>query len=124
MFEIISKLLENLVSKPMTVKFPHESIPISKNYRGKHKFNIDKCVSCGQCSRICPNQAIEMVEAPEKSKQEYKKTYPKIDLGKCCYCELCEEICPTDALHLSKNLPSATFDRNTTFIEPFDEKTD
>ncbi|EMR75555.1 hypothetical protein MBGDF03_01266, partial [Thermoplasmatales archaeon SCGC AB-540-F20] len=32
---ILLKLFQNLFSKPMTVRFPHESIPIPDGYRGE-----------------------------------------------------------------------------------------
>ena len=96
----------------MTVKFPHESIPIAKGYRGEHEYDIDKCRSCGLCANICPNKAIKMVKVPKKYGEKYPKLYPQIDLGKCCFCGLCEDICPTGAIKLTKN----------TFLSAFDSK--
>ena len=119
---IIPKLFKNLVSKPMTVRFPHESIPIPDGYRGEHHYNIEDCISCGLCARICPNRAIEMTEAPENKKEEYPKTYPRIDMGKCCFCGLCEDICPTNALTLTKNVFLSTFNPDTTIKNPFSDQ--
>lgn len=111
-------LVKNMFSKPMTVKFPQESIPIPDGYRGEHKFDIDKCISCGLCANICPNRAIEMVEISDEYKNKYPKKYPKIDLGKCCFCGLCENICPRDALHLTKNFYLSTFDKSNVVRNP------
>lgn len=108
---IIRELLKNLVTKPMTVRFPHEKILISERYRGEHNYDIDKCVSCGLCARICPNRAIEMVEVEQSDGTQ--KSCPQIDLGKCCFCALCEDVCPTDALILTTEIPEAVFDINT-----------
>ena len=119
-WRIIPKLFQNLLSKPMTVKFPHESIPIPDGYRGEHAYEIEKCISCGLCAKICPNRAIEMIEATTReNKEKYQKQYPKIDLGKCCFCGLCQDICPKDALKLTKNFFLSTFDKFTTIKEPF-----
>lgn len=118
---IIPVLLRNLFSKPMTVRFPHEAIPIPDGYRGEHTHNIDECISCGLCAKICPNRAIEMVKAPEEYKEKYPKTYPQIDLGKCCFCGLCEDICSKDAIILSGNVFLSTFDKSTTIRHPFSE---
>ena len=107
----------------MTVRFPHESIPIPEDYRGEHKFDIDKCLSCGICSKICPNRAIEMIKAPISQKDSYPKSYPKIDIGKCCFCGLCQDICPSKALTLTNNVFLSTFDASTVIVNPFkDEK--
>ena len=108
-----------MVCKPMTVKFPYESIPIPEKYRGEQVWDSEKCTSCTLCSKICPNRAIEMVEAPSEYKEKYTKTYPKIDLGKCCFCGLCQDICPTGALTLSKGFFLATFDTSTAIKTPF-----
>ena len=119
---ILPKLFQNLFSKPMTVKFPNESIPIPDKYRGEHKYDIDKCISCGLCAKICPNRAIEMVEVSKKYKDKYPKKYLKIDLGKCCFCGLCEDICPKDAIRLTKNVFLSTFDKNNVIIHPIPDK--
>jgi formate hydrogenlyase subunit 6/NADH:ubiquinone oxidoreductase subunit I len=116
---VVFKLLKNLTSKPMTVKFPYESIPIPDNYRGAQMWNSSACTSCSLCSRICPNRAIEMIEAPEEYKEIFLKKYPQIDLGKCCFCGLCQDICPTGALKLSKDFFLSTFDPSTTIKKPF-----
>jgi len=115
---ILTQLLKNLFSKSMTVKFPHESIPIPDGYRGEHDYDINKCISCGLCAKICPNRAIEMVEASEEYREQYQKTYPKIDLGKCCFCRLCEDICPKEAIKLTKNFFLSTFDPTTVIKYP------
>lgn len=121
---ILPKLLQNLFSKPMTVRFPHESIPIPDKYRGEHVYDIDKCISCKLCAKICPNRAIEMVEASKGYKQKYPKTYPKIDLGKCCFCGLCEDICSKDAISLTKNVFLSTFDPTNVIKYPTPKNVD
>ncbi|MEA3254081.1 MAG: 4Fe-4S binding protein, partial [Chloroflexota bacterium] len=90
-----------------------------ENYRGEQVWDSEKCTSCTLCSRICPNKAIEMVEAPAEYKEKYPKKYPQIDLGKCCFCGLCQDICPTGALTLSKNFFFSTFDTSTAIKPPF-----
>jgi len=115
---ILPKIFKNLFSKPMTVRFPHESIPIPDGYRGEHLYDIDKCISCGLCSKICPNRAIEMIELSEEYKVKYPKKYPKIDLGKCCFCGLCDDICPKDSLKLTKNVFLSTFDSSSVIKNP------
>ncbi len=118
----IVELLKNLFQKPMTVKFPHESIPIPGGYRGEHGFDIDKCRSCGLCANICPNKAIKMVKAPEEYGEKYPRLYPQIDLGKCCFCGLCQDVCPTKAIKLTKNVFLSTFDSKEVIKNPIPKK--
>ena len=103
--KIILKLISNLFKKPITVRFPKESIPLPDGYRGKHFFTPEKCLGCGNCANICPNKAIEMVEV--KQKDGSIKRQPRIDLSKCSFCGLCQEVCPTGALKLNKKIPLA-----------------
>ena len=117
--EIVFELLKNLACKPMTVRFPNESIPIPQGYRGEHVYNAAECISCGLCAKICPNRAIEMVKAPEELSEKYPKEYPRIDLGKCCFCALCQDICPKNCIELSTNVFLSTFDPSVTINNPF-----
>ena len=118
MLRTIEVLFETLFSKPMTVKFPYETIEIPEGYRAEHELDIDKCVSCNLYAEICPNRAIEMVELPEEYKEKYPKTYPRLDLGKCCFCGLCQDICPRKCLTLTKNVFLATPDPSTVIKNP------
>ncbi len=55
-------------------------------YMKRPNLYADKCISCGECMRICPEDAIKMNQ------------YPKISWWKCIRCYCCAEICPEDAL--------------------------
>jgi len=121
-FNMLFEVVKNLFSKPMTVQFPHQSIPIPDGYRGEQIFDIDSCTACGLCSRICPNRAIEMVAAPDEYKDKYPKEYPKIDLGKCCFCGLCQDICPKGGITLTKGFFLSTFDPNSVIKVPFPQE--
>jgi len=118
---VIPQLIKNLFSRPMTVKFPYEAIPIPDGYRGEHEYDIDSCTSCGLCARVCPNRAIEMVEAPAQHRGHYPKTYPQVDLGKCCFCGLCQDICMSGAMRLTKSFFLSTSNRATVLRPPFEE---
>ena len=118
-FEMLFEVIKNLFSRPMTVQFPWQSIPIPDGYRGEQIFDIDGCTSCGLCFRICPNRAIEMIAAPDEYKNKYSKEYPRIDLGKCCFCGLCQDICPKGSITLTKSFFLSTFDPNSVIKGPF-----
>ena len=115
---VIVQLFKNLFSRPRTVAFPHEAIPIPDGYRGEHTYDIGSCTGCGLCARVCPNRAIEMVEAPEALRGTYPKKYPQIDLGKCCFCGLCQDICASGSMKLSKGFFLSTNDRSTVLRPP------
>ena len=115
---IAVEVFKNLFKKPMTVLFPKEIVEIPDRNRGEHSFDIDTCISCGSCAKICPNKAIKMVEVPLELKEKYPKTYPEVDLGKCCFCALCEDICPKGSIILTTNVFLATFDKSTTMRSP------
>lgn len=121
-FGVVAELFRNLLKKPMTVRFPHESIPIPDDYRGEHEYDVDKCTSCGLCARVCPNRAIQLVEVPKDYQNKYPKTYPQIDLGKCCFCGLCEDICSKQALKLGKGFFLSTFDPQAVIRPPLSEE--
>jgi len=63
-----------------------------------------------------------MVEVSKKYKDNYPKTYPKIDLGKCCFCGLCEDICTKDSIILTKNVFLSTFDKINVIKHPMPDK--
>ena len=117
--DVLVAMVRNLFSRPMTVQFPHQSIPIADGYRGEQQFDVTTCTGCGLCSRICPNRAIELVEAPDEYKEKYPKKYPRIDLGKCCFCALCQDMCPTGSIVLTKGVFLSTFDPKSVIRAPF-----
>ena len=59
---ILPKLLQNLFTKPMTVRFPQESIPIPDGYRGEHKYDIDKCI---ETAKVVADRRNHQLSDPE-----------------------------------------------------------
>ncbi|NHK32747.1 MAG: NADH-quinone oxidoreductase subunit D [Asgard group archaeon] len=100
-FHVISTGFDLATSKSMTYNFPPE-MTITEKTRGRHILDIEKCRNCSLCAKICPNEAIEMVELKD-SIQTTKKLpiYPQIDFSKCCFCGLCREVCPSGALQMT-----------------------
>jgi formate hydrogenlyase subunit 6/NADH:ubiquinone oxidoreductase subunit I len=102
-----------------TVQYPHESIPVPDNGRYKLHNEIDDCIVCDKCVKICPVNCITI--DPIKSPEEFGKTSdgtPKriyaakfdIDMGKCCFCGLCTTVCPTECLTMTKEFDFSVFD--------------
>ena len=94
--------LKQLLKKPHTVPIPQVIKPPAERYRGFHTNDLEMCIGCGNCSRICPDQAIRMVPFPEYASKEpgSRPLRPQIDYGRCCFCGLCVEICPTGSLQM------------------------
>ena len=75
----------------------------------KHELILDrlKCVGCGQCSIVCPKDAILFGPAAavyeNKPKDLNAAVVDSIDEDKCVYCGTCVVFCPFDAISLHKN---------------------
>lgn len=102
-----------------TVQYPFETIPVPDNGRYKLHNEIEDCIVCDKCVKICPVNCITI--EPIRSAEEFGKTSdgtPKriyaakfdIDMGKCCFCGLCTTVCPTECLTMTKEYDFATFD--------------
>lgn len=94
-----------------TVEYPKVSIPVPDNGRYRLHNEIDDCIVCDKCAKVCPVDCID-IEAV-KSPEEIRKTSDgssvrlhaakfDIDMAKCCYCGLCTVVCPTECLTMTK----------------------
>ena len=56
----------------------------------KKKAFVDKniCVACGVCTKVCPKQAIEIVNG----------CYANVNEEKCVGCGICEKNCPAGCI--------------------------
>ena len=88
----------NITAKPNTT---------TKNKTGgwrtfKPKTDLNKCISCGACERICPEGAIKMIEnnkyPPKEGQPSVKK--PVVDYNYCKGCGLCSAECPAKAIKM------------------------
>ena len=102
-----------------TVQFPHVMQPVPDNGRYRLHNEIDDCIVCDKCAKICPVDCITI--EPVKAVDEFGKTSdgtPKriyaakfdIDMGKCCFCGLCTTVCPTECLTMTKVYDFSVFD--------------
>ncbi len=74
----------------------------SGNVKYPQTVDIDLCIGCSVCSRICPTKCITMKDLPEKvqlRENQYKTQYPEIDISRCCFCYQCHDSCPTFTVH-------------------------
>ncbi len=97
------KNIQFLARTPVTE--PLQPRAASASYRGFHLNDMEKCIGCGTCQKICDNAAITMVAVahlPVDPIQGIRNLRPAIDYGRCCWCALCVDICPTGAIELSR----------------------
>ncbi|NPA75445.1 MAG: 4Fe-4S dicluster domain-containing protein [Euryarchaeota archaeon] len=113
--------LVHLERRPHTVRLPYEKhtdmlgteLP-TERYRGYHTNNIETCIGCGFCGRICMNEAITYVDIPElKGVVKGLPKRPVIDYGRCCFCGLCTDVCPTKSLKLVEKYDYVDEDKHT-----------
>jgi NADH-quinone oxidoreductase subunit I len=94
-----------------TVQYPHELLPVPDTGRYRLHNEIDDCIVCDKCAKICPVNCItiEPVKAVEEigktsdgtPKRIYAATFD-INMAQCCFCGLCTTVCPTECLTMTK----------------------
>jgi NADH-quinone oxidoreductase subunit I len=102
-----------------TIQYPHETLPVPDTGRYQLHNEIDDCIVCDKCAKICPVDCItiEPIRATEEigrtSDGTPKRIYAAkfdIDMGKCCFCGLCTTVCPTECLTMTKTYDFSVFD--------------
>jgi formate hydrogenlyase subunit 6/NADH:ubiquinone oxidoreductase subunit I len=103
----------------VTIQYPYEMQPIPDNGRYRLHNEIDDCIVCDKCAKVCPVNCIEI--EPIKATEEIGKTSDgtskriyaakfDIDMSKCCFCGLCTTVCPTECLTMTKVFDYSVFD--------------
>jgi len=102
-----------------TVQYPKEKLPVPDHGRYKLHNEIEDCIVCDKCAKVCPVDCIEI--EPIRSVNEIGKTSdgtPKrihaakfnIDMAKCCFCGLCTTVCPTECLTMTDDYDFSAYD--------------
>ena len=103
----------------VTVQYPHESFPVPDNGRYRLHNEIDDCIVCDKCAKVCPVNCIDIDpiravgEIGKTSDGTSKRIYAAkfdIDMGKCCFCGLCTTVCPTECLTMTKTYDFSEYD--------------
>jgi NADH-quinone oxidoreductase subunit I len=102
-----------------TLQYPKEKLPVPDVGRYKLHNEIDDCIVCDKCAKICPVNCIdiEAIKSPEvigeTSDGTQKRLYAAkfdIDMAKCCFCGLCTTVCPTECLTMTKDYEFSQID--------------
>jgi NADH-quinone oxidoreductase subunit I len=113
---------ERFVSKPVTIEYPEEKVPVYPRFRGRHKLHrfedtgLEKCVGCSLCAAACPADCIRVVAAENtpsnrvSAGERYAAVY-EINLARCIFCGYCEVACPFDAITMGHDYEMSDYDR-------------
>jgi len=110
-----------------TVQYPEERLPVPEEFRfipflvyeeGPEGQRLDRCTSCGICTKVCPPQCIWIVRSsnPETGRPIPEPIEFFIDVDICMNCGLCAEYCPFDAIKMDHDFELSTYDRGRTNI--------
>ncbi|RDV83016.1 4Fe-4S dicluster domain-containing protein [Ammonifex thiophilus] len=101
--KMLSVVLKNLFSPPVTRKYPQENRSPFPATRGEIVFTVEECMTCRRCERTCPVGAIKVEIGPRlevasasegQTRSAGRLIKRRYDPYKCIYCGLCIEVCP------------------------------
>ena len=114
-----------------TVQYPHQEMPVPEVGRYQLHVEIDDCIVCDLCAKICPVDCIEIesIKATgpigQTSDGTTKRLYAAkfdIDMAKCMYCGLCTVVCPTECITMTDSY-DRSFTQLTELTYRFSEMT-
>ena len=103
----------------VTIQYPHQQIPVPEVGRYQLHVEIDDCVVCDLCAKICPVDCItiESIKAVEDIGKTSDGTTKRlhasqffIDHAKCMYCGLCTTVCPTECITMTSEYDVSVLD--------------
>ena len=114
--------IKEAFNKRATYPYPDKPLPIQKRSRGMLSLDLENCIGCELCFRICPSDAIRMQKVDFKEAGFHtnaRSESPAIDFNKCIFCGLCSEICPPKVLHHTHKFDIPTDNRKDLVYSPF-----
>src|SRR4051812_30664806 len=102
-----------------TIQYPAQKLPVPEVGRYQLDVEIDDCIVCDLCAKICPVDCIdiEAIKATEAIGQTSDGTTKRlyaakfdIDMAKCMYCGLCTIVCPTECIVMTNQYDKTVFD--------------
>ena len=101
-----------------TIQYPHQQLPIPEVGRYQLDVEMDDCIVCDLCAKVCPVNCIdiESIKATEAIGQTSDGTTKRlyaakfdIDMAKCMYCGLCTIVCPTECIVMTNQYDKTVF---------------
>ena len=81
------------------VKNVHETSEFNVKRQGIARYDLDRCVGCGQCYTVCRDAGGSALD------WDAKKRRPKLTEAKCLSCMVCSFVCPVDGLITFREMP-------------------
>jgi NADH-quinone oxidoreductase subunit I len=114
--------LRHLFTPSITLQYPDERWEMPERSRNQLFNDIDDCIGCDQCARVCPVDCIyiecekagpdeDLGLTSKGTKKRLKVLKFDIDMALCCYCGLCTYPCPTECLVMTPSYESSVYDR-------------
>ena len=103
----------------VTLQYPHQKTAIPDVGRNQLDCEIEDCIVCDKCAKVCPVDCIEIeaIKSPELIRYASDGSPVRlhaakfdIDMAKCCFCGLCTSVCPTECLTMNSEYDYATLD--------------
>jgi formate hydrogenlyase subunit 6/NADH:ubiquinone oxidoreductase subunit I len=103
----------------VTLQYPNEVISVPDNGRYRLYNEMDDCIVCDKCAKVCPVDCIDIEpiksseligNASDGSPIRLYAAKFDIDMAKCCFCGLCTTVCPTECLTMTKAYDFSEFD--------------
>ena len=103
----------------VTLQYPQQQIPTPVNGRYQLHNEMDDCIVCDKCVKVCPVDCIEIDPikatglvgtASDGSPIRLYAAKFDIDMSKCCFCGLCTTVCPTECLTMTSEYDFLVFD--------------
>ncbi|MHA8076793.1 4Fe-4S binding protein [Aquirufa sp. TARAVU-A1A] len=103
----------------VTLEYPSLQIPTPVNGRYQLHNEMDDCIVCDKCVKVCPVDCIDIEpikatglvgHASDGSPIRLYAAEFDIDMSKCCFCGLCTTVCPTECLTMTSEYDFSVFD--------------
>ncbi len=103
----------------MTLEYPSLQIPTPVNGRYQLHNEMDDCIVCDKCVKVCPVDCIEIEpikatglvgHTSDGSPIRLYAAKFDIDMSKCCFCGLCTTVCPTECLTMTSEYDFSVFE--------------
>ncbi|MFW6138128.1 MAG: 4Fe-4S dicluster domain-containing protein [Spirochaetota bacterium] len=117
----LSEAVKSLLTRPYTSKFPYKPHTPYPSFRGKPKFDQDKCVGCLACEEVCP---VDAIAHQDNTDQEVPMRVMVHYTDTCIFCGCCEQACiaNNEGIKLSHDWELSFFDRKNEGVETIEKE--